>query len=54
MSEDWDASCPVRLADESESLFETARCEDGSDDTIVSPKVAGQAFIDGIGKIRRI
>ena len=51
---DRDTSCTVQLADGSASLMATGRCDDGADDTIVSPKIAEQAAIEGIGKMSRI
>ncbi len=51
---DIDVPCMIRLADGSSSIIATGRCDDGSDDTIVSSKIAEQAAMDGIGKISRI
>ena len=51
---DRDTSCTVQLADGSASLMATGRCDDGPDDTIVSPKIAEQAAIECIGKMSRI
>lgn len=48
---DMDTSCPVRLADGSVSVMETGRCDDGSDATIVSPKIAEMAVVKGVGMI---
>ena len=47
-------SCPVTVSDGRESITATARCDDGSDDSLVSPKLAERAAVKGIGKITAI
>ena len=44
-------SCPVTVSDGRESITATARCDDGSDDSLVSPNLAERAAVQGIGKI---
>lgn len=39
-STEIDTSCSVLLADSTASFLESGRCDDGSDDTIISPKIA--------------
>ena len=51
---DRNTSCTVQLAERSASLIATGRCDDGADDTIVSPKIAQRAAIEGIGRMSRI
>ena len=45
---DRDTSSTVQLADGFASLMATGRCDDGADDTIVSPKIAEQAAMSRI------
>lgn len=52
--ENGDTSCSVILADGKTTITATGRCDDGSDDTIISPKMAERAAIAGIGKISSI
>ena len=48
------ASCPITVFDGQVSVSISGRCDDGSDDSIVSARVAEQAAIKGIGKISTI
>ena len=47
-------SCPMILSDGLASLERHGICDDGSDDTIVSPKLAETAVLKGIGKLKAI
>lgn len=47
-------TCKVAIADGLSSLDITGRCDDGSDDTVASRKVAEAAVIDVIGRIAKI
>lgn len=47
-------TCKVAIADGLSSLDITGRCDDGSDDTLASRKVAEAAVIDVIGRIAKI
>ena len=47
-------SCTITLSDGRATLDAQGRCDDGSDDSIVSPTLAERAALKGIGKIRAI
>lgn len=47
-------SCPITVSDGQTPLKATGRCDDGSDDSIVSPSLAECAANRGIGKINAI
>lgn len=47
-------SCPMNVSDGCASCKCTGRCDDGSDDSIVSPKLAESAALQGIGKLSAI
>lgn len=46
--------CDILLKDDSASLNCHGRCDDGSDESLASPKIAEAATIKGIGKMRKI
>ena len=48
------SSCSVTVSDGKTSLEGTGRCDDRSDDSIVSPSLAEKAALSGIGKITAI
>lgn len=51
---DADTLCSVLLADSTAFVLATGRSDDGSGDTIISPMMAEQVVIAGIGKISNI
>lgn len=46
--------CDVTVQDGNASIQSIGRCDDGSDDSIASPKLAKQAVAEGIGRMRKI
>lgn len=42
--------CPATVSDGQESTSATIRCDDGSDDSLISPILAERAVLQGIGK----
>lgn len=49
-----DASCTVTLADGGTTMDAVGTCDDGSDESIVSPCVAERAVLQGIGRMTAI
>lgn len=47
-------SCEVTIAESDKTLAATGRCDDGSDDSIVSPELAERAVLAGIGTLKAI
>lgn len=47
-------SCQVAVSDGQTSLHAFGRCDDGSDYSIASPRLAGKCAIKGIGKMKAI
>lgn len=47
-------SCPIEVSDGIASLSGTGRCDDGCDESIVSPTLAQTAVCKGIGKFKAI
>lgn len=48
------SSFAVKISDGTESVTASGRADDGSDESIVSPKVAENAVLNGIGKFKKI
>lgn len=47
-------ACPITLLEGLSSVNGTGRCDDGSDDSLVSPRLVEQAALKGIGKLTAI
>lgn len=48
------SSFSVKILDSTESVMASGQTDDGSDESIVSPKVAENAALNGIGKFKKI
>lgn len=48
------AACQITLKDDSATLPCVGRCDDGADESIVSPQLAESAVLSGIGKMKKI
>jgi len=46
--------CSMTVTDGTKSIDATGRCDDGSDESIVSPKLVERAMSNGLGKIKQI
>ena len=46
------SSCTINVAEHNSAIEIFGRCDDGSDDSIISPKLPESATIQGIGKMR--
>lgn len=51
---DSSPSCTIVLHDEDTSIQCQGRCDDGSDESLISPRIAEAATLQGIGKLRSI